>query len=182
MGGVRNSILDRNCQPVGRRQRQERCPMLPRLAQIPARICAVAYISRFRRTTATAGCTSGRICGPPHRPRVAWLGLSQQGAGGICASTGRIPGLDEYLIRQQQVMDMNRDRIEGSWKQLRGKAGERWSKLIGDESGVNAARHTRLAGSVQVRQGISKEETERQLRDFLYRNRDWNLSRRWSRP
>ncbi len=76
---------------------------------------------------------------------------------------------------------MNRDRIEGSWNLWGGKAEEQWSKLIGDESGLNAARQRQLAGSIQLRRGNSKEEAERQIRDFLYRNRDWNLSRRWFR-
>jgi uncharacterized protein YjbJ (UPF0337 family) len=76
---------------------------------------------------------------------------------------------------------MTRDRVEGSWKQISGKVREQWSQIVGDEWGVNAARHTQLAGRIQVRHGISKEETERQLRDFLYRNRDWDLSRRWIR-
>lgn len=73
---------------------------------------------------------------------------------------------------------MNRDRVEGGWKQFSGKVGEQWSKFIGDDSGVSAARHTQLAGSIQVRRGKSKEEIERQVRDFMYRNRDWDLSRR----
>lgn len=73
---------------------------------------------------------------------------------------------------------MNRDRIAGSWKQLSGSVHERWSRLVGDASGVSAAKHTQLAGSIQVRHGRSAEEAERQLRDFLSRNRDWNPSKR----
>ena len=77
---------------------------------------------------------------------------------------------------------MNRDRVEGNWKQFSGKMLERWSKLRGDASGVDAARYTQLAGAIQVRQGASKDETERQLAEFLSRNRDWDLSRRAIRP
>lgn len=73
---------------------------------------------------------------------------------------------------------MNRDRVAGSWKQLSGSVREQWSRLLGDESGVSAAQHTQLAGSIQVRRGMSTEDTERQLKDFLDRNRDWDLSRR----
>lgn len=76
---------------------------------------------------------------------------------------------------------MNRDRVEGNWKQLRGNLREQWGRLLGDESGVDAGRRDQLAGSIQVRQGISKEEIERQLSDFLDRNRDWDLSKRWFR-
>ena len=73
---------------------------------------------------------------------------------------------------------MNRDRIEGTWKQLSGKVREQWSALVGDESGIDMARRIRLAGSNQVRRGISKDDAERQFRDFLHRNRDWDTSSR----
>ena len=74
---------------------------------------------------------------------------------------------------------MNRDRVAGCWKQFSGYVQEQWSRFVGDEVGVSAAQHTRLAGSIQERHGLSIEETERQLRDFLSRNRDWNPSKRW---
>lgn len=77
---------------------------------------------------------------------------------------------------------MNRDQVEGNWKQFSGKLKEQWGRLTRDDFGVNAGKRDQVAGNVQVRHGISKEETERQVRDFLYRNRDWDLSRRRFRP
>jgi len=77
---------------------------------------------------------------------------------------------------------MNRDLVEGNWKQCRGKLREQWGKLVHSESGVDAGKRDQLSGSMQARHGNSKREAERQLRDFLYRNRDWNLSGRWIRP
>ncbi len=77
---------------------------------------------------------------------------------------------------------MNRDRIAGSWKQLSGIVREQWGMLVHDQSGAAAGRRDQLAGKVQVRQGISQDESERQIRDFLYRNRNWDLSRRSNRP
>jgi uncharacterized protein YjbJ (UPF0337 family) len=79
-------------------------------------------------------------------------------------------------------MDMNRERVEGNWKQISGKLKEQWGKLTRDDLRVDAGKRDQLAGSIQVRHGSSKEETERQVRDFLYRNRDWDLSRRLFRP
>jgi uncharacterized protein YjbJ (UPF0337 family) len=83
---------------------------------------------------------------------------------------------------QRRETNMNRDRIEGSWKQFGGIAREQWGRLIHDQSGVDAGRRDQLAGSVQVRHGISQDESARQVRDFLYRNRNWDLSKRGSRP
>lgn len=69
---------------------------------------------------------------------------------------------------------MNRDRIEGSWKQICGKLGERWSELLDDEVGADAARQTQLAGNQQVRKGVWQEHTARQLSEFHERHRDWD--------
>ena len=77
---------------------------------------------------------------------------------------------------------MNREQVEGNWKQFSGKLKEQWGRLAQNDSAVAAGKRDQLAGSIQVRHGISKEDTERQVRDFLYRNRDWDLSRRWFRP
>lgn len=71
---------------------------------------------------------------------------------------------------------MNRDRIAGNLKQLGGKLRQQWGRLNHDEAGVHAGKREQLAGSIQVRHGLSKEEAERQLREFLDRNRDWNLT------
>jgi uncharacterized protein YjbJ (UPF0337 family) len=80
-----------------------------------------------------------------------------------------------YPIRQASETNMNRDRIEGHWKQFSGRLKERWSRLTHNESGIAAGKRDQRAGSMQVRQGASKEEFERQVTDFLY------ISRRWFR-
>ena len=77
---------------------------------------------------------------------------------------------------------MNRDLVEGSWKQFSGKLKEQWGMLIRNESSTDAGRRDQLAGSIQVRHGYSKVEAERQVSDFLQRNRNWNLSRRGIQP
>jgi len=77
---------------------------------------------------------------------------------------------------------MNRDLIEGNWTRYCGKLKEQWGKLVRSDFCVDAGKRDQLTGSIQVRHGNSKQEDERQVRDFLHRNRDWNLSRRWIRP
>lgn len=73
---------------------------------------------------------------------------------------------------------MNRDRLEGKWKQFSGSVRERWGRLTADRLSVVAGQHDQLAGRVQERSGIYKEEGERELRAFMRRNRDWNSTSR----
>jgi uncharacterized protein YjbJ (UPF0337 family) len=73
---------------------------------------------------------------------------------------------------------MNRDRVEGNWKQISGRMRAGWGRLTGDESAVTAGKRDQLGGSIQERHGLSKEESERQFKEFLHRNRDWNPSKR----
>ncbi|MDP1788943.1 MAG: CsbD family protein [Methylibium sp.] len=58
---------------------------------------------------------------------------------------------------------MNWDRIEGNWKQLKGKAKEQWGKLTDDDFDVIAGRRDQLAGKIQERYGVAKEEAEKQV-------------------
>ena len=61
-------------------------------------------------------------------------------------------------------MDWNR--IEGNWKQIKGKVVEQWGKLTDDDLDVIAGRREHLAGKLQERYGIAKDEAERQLKDW----------------
>jgi uncharacterized protein YjbJ (UPF0337 family) len=58
---------------------------------------------------------------------------------------------------------MNWDRIEGNWKQVTGRAKEQWGKLTDDDLDVVAGRRDRLAGKIQERYGVAKDEAEKQL-------------------
>ena len=43
---------------------------------------------------------------------------------------------------------------------------EQWGKLTGDDLDVAAGRLDRIAGKVQERDGVAKEEAERQRKEF----------------
>lgn len=73
---------------------------------------------------------------------------------------------------------MNRDRLEGKWKQFSGRARERWGKLTNNQLCVAAGKHDQAAGRVQERSGIYKDESERQLTEFLRRTGDGDSSSR----
>ncbi|BCW90811.1 hypothetical protein sos41_39860 [Alphaproteobacteria bacterium SO-S41] len=61
---------------------------------------------------------------------------------------------------------MNWDRIEGGWKQMSGKVKEQWGKLTDDDLTEISGKRDQLAGKLQARYGIAKEEAERQLDVF----------------
>jgi uncharacterized protein YjbJ (UPF0337 family) len=67
---------------------------------------------------------------------------------------------------------MNEDRMEGSWKQFKGKVKEQWGKLTDDDLDVIAGRRDQLAGKIQERHGVARDEAERQIKDFETRNPD----------
>ncbi len=58
---------------------------------------------------------------------------------------------------------MNWDRISGNWKQVAGKAKVQWGKLTDDDLEVVAGRRDQLAGKIQDRYGVAKDEAEKQL-------------------
>ena len=62
---------------------------------------------------------------------------------------------------------MNWDRIEGNWKQFRGKVIEHWGKLTDDDVDVIRGRRDQLVGKMQEKYGIAREEAERQVASFL---------------
>jgi uncharacterized protein YjbJ (UPF0337 family) len=61
---------------------------------------------------------------------------------------------------------MDWDRISGNWTQWKGRVQERWGKLTDDHLDVVAGRRDQLSGRIQEIYGLSKDETERQLRNW----------------
>lgn len=62
---------------------------------------------------------------------------------------------------------MNWDQIEGNWKQFKGKVKEKWGKLTDDDLTVVAGKRDQLAGVLQQRYGLAKDQAERELDDFV---------------
>ena len=62
---------------------------------------------------------------------------------------------------------MNKDRIEGNWKELKGKAQQQWGELTNDELDQIEGNRTELVGKLQQKYGKTKEEAEREVDDFL---------------
>ena len=64
---------------------------------------------------------------------------------------------------------MNWDQIKGNWKQFKGRAKQQWGKLTDDDLDVIEGKRVELAGRLQQRYGIAKEEAERQVDDWASR-------------
>ena len=61
---------------------------------------------------------------------------------------------------------MNSDRMQGQWKQLKGKMKTQWGKLTDDDLDVIAGQKDQLVGKIQERYGIQKDEAQRQVDDW----------------
>ena len=72
---------------------------------------------------------------------------------------------------------MDKDRIEGSVEQAKGKVKEQWGKLTDDDLDVIAGRRDQLLGRIQERHGIARDEAERQVETFERRNPDFRFEK-----
>ncbi len=57
---------------------------------------------------------------------------------------------------------MNKDIIEGNWKQLKGKIRENWGKLTDDDLEEIGGRKDHFLGKVQEKYGMNKDEAEKE--------------------
>jgi uncharacterized protein YjbJ (UPF0337 family) len=67
---------------------------------------------------------------------------------------------------------MNKDIAGGNFKQLKGKIKQQWGKLTDDEIDQMEGNAEILAGKLQERYGLGKDDAERQAKEFRTRN-DW---------
>lgn len=61
---------------------------------------------------------------------------------------------------------MNTDIFEGKWKQLKGQVKTRWGKLTDDDLDVAEGHSLYLAGKLQERYGLTKQQAEEEIEDF----------------
>lgn len=61
---------------------------------------------------------------------------------------------------------MNAEQIKGQWKQIKGEIRKQWGKLTNDELDWIAGEKDVLVGTLQKKYGITKEEAEKQVKNF----------------
>jgi uncharacterized protein YjbJ (UPF0337 family) len=71
------------------------------------------------------------------------------------------------MPQTQKETAMNWDRIEGTWKQYKGKALETWGDLTDDEFDRVAGKREQMVGLVQQKYGKAKDEAEREVDNWF---------------
>jgi uncharacterized protein YjbJ (UPF0337 family) len=84
---------------------------------------------------------------------------------------GRFDGFDDMVqwscktLYERRSL-MNTEQMKGQWMQVKGEIKKQWGKLTDDELDRIAGERDKLVGKLQEKYGITKEEAERQVRDF----------------
>jgi uncharacterized protein YjbJ (UPF0337 family) len=82
----------------------------------------------------------------------------------------RSPKVTDPHNRRSIAVDWNR--VEGNWKQIKGKVKEQWGKLTDDDLDVVAGKRDQLEGKIQERYGYAKDKTKKEVDD-------WYNTQRW---
>jgi uncharacterized protein YjbJ (UPF0337 family) len=74
--------------------------------------------------------------------------------------------IQQGSVPSQRRISMNEDRIQGKWKQLKGTIQEKWGKLTNDDLDVAEGNTEYLAGKIQERYGMARDEAEKAAKEF----------------
>lgn len=77
---------------------------------------------------------------------------------------------------------MNWDRVEGNWKQYRGKVRQEWDRLTDRELDLIAGRRERLMQRLQDLYAITGAEAERQIRAWERKHPDFEDTIKQRKP
>ena len=75
-------------------------------------------------------------------------------------------GLGGKILNQEQECAMNWDRVEGNWKQVSGKIKQQWGKLTDDSLTQIDGKRDELVGKIQEAYGITRDDADRQVKDW----------------
>lgn len=80
-------------------------------------------------------------------------------------------GNDDVMSQQQNQSMPSADGIKGAWKQQVGAAKIVWGKLTDDELLKSEGHAQKLAGLVQERYAVTRDEAEKQVKTFIEKNK-----------
>ena len=61
---------------------------------------------------------------------------------------------------------MNWDQIAGSWKEMKGRAKEKWGELTNDDLDVIEGKRDQMVGLIQRKYGYAKEKAEHEVESW----------------
>jgi uncharacterized protein YjbJ (UPF0337 family) len=61
---------------------------------------------------------------------------------------------------------MNKDVLEGNWKQFKGEVQKQWGKLTDDQLDQIQGSQEKLLGQLQESYGLSRDEAEKQYKEW----------------
>ena len=68
------------------------------------------------------------------------------------------------------INDMNKEMLQGTWTDLKGKLKEKWGKLTDDDLKVIEGKRDQIAGKLQERYGYAKEQAQKELEEFCQKS------------
>jgi uncharacterized protein YjbJ (UPF0337 family) len=77
------------------------------------------------------------------------------------------------LLKWIGARPMDWNRVEGNWKQVKGKVKEQWGKLTDDDLNVISGKRDQLEGLIQERYGIQRDAASKQVEDW-YGRQTWH--------
>jgi uncharacterized protein YjbJ (UPF0337 family) len=82
----------------------------------------------------------------------------------------RIVFLATIITHREFEMDWNR--VEGNWKQVKGKVKEKWGNLTDDDLTAINGQRDQLEGKIQERYGLAKDKVRKDVDDW-YNAQTW---------
>ena len=64
-------------------------------------------------------------------------------------------------------MAVDWNRVEGNWKQFKGRVKEQWGNLTDDDLDVIAGRRDQLEGKLQERYGYARDQVRKDVDDWF---------------
>jgi uncharacterized protein YjbJ (UPF0337 family) len=77
-----------------------------------------------------------------------------------------------FVSQQAKEMEMDWNRVEGNWKQMKGKIKEKWGNLTDDDLTAINGKRDQLEGKIQERYGIAKDQVKKDVDDW-YETQTW---------
>jgi uncharacterized protein YjbJ (UPF0337 family) len=88
------------------------------------------------------------------------------------SAAGTIQAKNRFCRTTGKEMKMDWNRVEGNWKQMKGKIKEKWGNLTDDDLTTINGKRDQLEGKIQERYGIAKDQVRRDVDDW-YNTQTW---------